>query len=355
MITHLDEVAAAQAYQHTRAFEPLSDGQMAAILARGRQLYHWFKAHPRIHNSIGITVIASLLAADYFVLAVLPRYFAAPGRPLEGAGLLAASLTAGSAHSFILYSLSVYSLHEAASHHLVFVGRGPLARFGHWVSVNLSRLAAADPDLYSASHMAHHAKFGTAEDAEFLNFVLPRRFFMALLPLAAIVNFSDFIAHRALTYTRGRLISAAVAAIFNLGLATLCYIRYGAPFTLLTMFVFTPHVGFSLDRLRQFTEHNLMPLENRNGARSFGLGFWGLVIGGGPWGQPCHWEHHLVPSLPWYQQLILHRHVRSVLTARQRRQFLIAPIVGFPLLWCHIVTELYLFRRHAAAGPAGGR
>ncbi len=54
-----------------------------------------------------------------------------------------------------------------------------------------------------------------------------------------------------------------------------------------------------------------MPLDNANGSRSFGLGFWGLLVGGGPWGSPCHWEHHLVPSLPWYQQLILHRHVVS--------------------------------------------
>ena len=352
MITHLDEVAAAQAYQQAHAFEPISDEQMASILVRGRRLFQWFKAHPWIHNTINGSVIAILLATDYFVLAELPRYFMTEGQPLDGLRLFAASMAAGGTHSFLLYSLGSLSLHEAASHRIVFVGRGRLARLGHWVSVNLSRLGAADPDLYSASHMAHHAKFGTADDAEFLNFVVPRRFFMTLLPLAAFVNFSDFIAHRALTYTRGRIISATVAAVFNLGLAALCYSRYGGPFTLLTMFVFTPHVGFCLDRLRQFTEHNLMPLENRNGARSLGTGFWGMLVGGGPWGQPCHWEHHLVPSLPWYQQLILHRHVKSVLSPRQRQQFLIAPVFGFPRLWWHIVTELYLFRRHVAAGPA---
>jgi fatty acid desaturase len=98
----------------------------------------------------------------------------------------------------------------------------------------------------------------------------------------------------------------------------LTYPKYGLAFVLLTMLVFVPHVGFLLDRLRQFTEHNLMPLDNRNGARSFGTGFWGLLVGGGPWGQPCHWEHHLVPSLPWYQQILLHQHVRRILTPRQR-------------------------------------
>jgi fatty acid desaturase len=111
-------------------------------------------------------------------------------------------------------------------------------------------------------------------------------------------------------------------------------------FTLLTMFVFLPHVGFYLDRVRQFTEHNLMPLDNQNGSRSFGTGFWGLLVGGGPWGSPCHWEHHLVPSLPWYQQLALHRFVVRQLTPRQRRQFLITPVIGFPRLWWRLIREL---------------
>jgi fatty acid desaturase len=31
-----------------------------------------------------------------------------------------------------------------------------------------------------------------------------------------------------------------------------------------------------------------------------------MLIGGGPWGSPSHWEHHLVASLPWYQQIRLH-------------------------------------------------
>jgi fatty acid desaturase len=148
------------------------------------------------------------------------------------------------------------------------------------------------------------------------------------------------------------MISAVVASTYLLGYSVLTYRRYGLAFVVLAMFVFLPHVGFGLDRLRQFTEHNLMPLENRNGARSFGVGFWGLLIGGGPWGQPCHWAHHLVPSLPWYQQIALHRHLVRFLTPRQREQFLIAPVIGFPRLWWRILRELNAFKSRPAAAPA---
>jgi hypothetical protein len=82
-----------------------------------------------------------------------------------------------------------------------------------------------------------------------------------------------------------------------------------------------------------------MPLDNWNGSRSFGFGFWGMLIGGGPWGTPCHWEHHLVASIPWYQQLMLHRFVVGLLTPRQRRQFLLQPVIGFPRLWWSLVRE----------------
>jgi fatty acid desaturase len=114
---------------------------------------------------------------------------------------------------------------------------------------------------------------------------------------------------------------------------------YGSQFTLLTLVFFSTHFGFYVDRLRHFTEHNLMPLENKNGARSFGLGFWGLLIGGGPWGQACHWMHHLVPGIPWYQQLMLHRYAVNLLTPRQREQFMLEPFFGFPKLFWRLWKE----------------
>ena len=348
MIFHSEELALARAYEQAHPFEGLTDEQMSAIMAKGRTLFHWFKQHPAIHNAINLTVLIVLFVADYFILLELPGVFLPPGETHSWGAILAAAAVSGSLHSYLLYSIGTLSLHEGAAHRIVFVGKGRLARLGHTIASNLSRLSGAEPDYYSARHMAHHSKFGTEHDEEFLNFVIPRRYFLTFLPLAAIVNFTDFVIHRPATYTRGRIVSAAFAWGYNVPYLFLVYRKYGLAVAALMLFVFLPHVGFYVDRLRQFTEHNLMPLDNKNGARSFGAGFWGLFVGGGPWGQPCHLAHHLVPSIPWYQQIVLHRFMVKILTPRQREQFMIKPVIGFPLLWWRLIRELSLFNRSAA-------
>jgi fatty acid desaturase len=201
--------------------------------------------------------------------------------------------------------------------------------------------------------MGHHSKFGTAHDPEFLNFVLPHRLWMSLLPFAAFINFTDFMAHRPPTYTRSRVMSGIVSLVYHGVYGWFMAVRFGPVVPLVTV-VLLLHFGFYLDRFRQFTEHNLMPLDNFMGARNLGVGFWGLLIGGGPWGQPCHLAHHMVPSVPWYQQILLHRYIKSLLTERQRDQFLVAPLVGFPMLLLRIVRDANGFARRSVQlpGPA---
>ncbi len=340
MQVHQEELAYARAYQATHPFERLTEEQLKAIRARGRELFSWFKAHPWLHNAINAGLLAGLLAADYWILRDLPARLLPDAAASAWPRLAVVAVVVGSLHSYLLYSLGIFSLHEGAAHNIVFVGTGVLARVGQLVGNNLARLAASEPVSYAATHMAHHAKFGTEDDAEFLNGVFVKRYLLTFLPLAAFVNISDFIVHRPLSFTPRRLLSAAMSTTYNGMYAWLSYQTFGGLFTAVTFLVCLPHVGFYLDRVRQFTEHNLMPLDNVNGSRSFGLGFWGLLVGGGPWGSPCHWEHHLVPSLPWYQQLLLHRHVVRLLTPTQRAQFLIAPVVGYPALWWRLMREL---------------
>lgn len=340
MHVHQEELAHARAYEASLAFESLTDDQLRSIRARGRDLFNWFKAHPFLHNAINVVALVTLLAADAAALLLLPRLWLTPGEPASVAAVLVAAAVAGSVHSYLQYSLGVFSMHEGAAHDIVFVGKGSLARTARAIANNLARISGGDPLAYATTHMAHHAKFGTEDDAEFLNSVFLRRYVLTFLPLAAFINISDFIVHRSMTYTRSRIVSAALSTLYQGAYAWVTYQWFGGVFVIVAFLVFTPHVGFYLDRLRQFTEHNLMPLDNANGSRSFGLGFWGMLVGGGPWGSPCHWEHHLVPSLPWYQQLMLHRHVVRILTPAQREQFLITPVVGFPLLWWRIVRHM---------------
>ena len=58
MKIHLEELGMARAYTQGHTFEDLSSEQVRLILNRGRELYKWFKAHPRTHAMINGLVIA---------------------------------------------------------------------------------------------------------------------------------------------------------------------------------------------------------------------------------------------------------------------------------------------------------
>ena len=349
MHIHLEEVRWAQVNERQLPFEPLSKDQVRSIMERGRELHRWYKSHHLTHGLISGLVLVFLLGGNYLALLKLPGVWLAEGSHNAAGPIVVAGLVCGLLHCWLMYSIGVFTMHEGAAHKNIFPPRGPLSRFGNFATYHLARITGGVPDFYSEKHMIHHAKFGTAEDAEFLNFVTPRRYWMTFLPFAVVINFSDFVLHRPANYTRSRWITLAVALTYHVPYMYLTYKLWGGWFTTLVLLLFT-QLGFYLDRLRQFTEHNLMPLDNLNGSRSFGFGFWGMLVGGGPWGTPCHWEHHLVASIPWYQQLILHRHVVSLLTPRQRKQFLITPVIGFPILWWRVLRESYSLMRTAPGG-----
>jgi hypothetical protein len=349
MKVHPDELDSARAYSRALGFEALTPEQLRLVIARGRTLYAWFKTHPRTHALINAAVIAAIFAADWWVLMRLSHLLLPSPTTASTLAVIGVAAIVGGVHSWLGYSFSIFSLHEGAAHNLIFPGTGAFSRAGQFLSTNMCRLASSEPYHYADCHMSHHAKFGTEHDSEFLNFIAPRRLWRILLPYGVFINFSDFVIHRPLTYTRGRLISGTVGALYNGLYGYLTYRSFGPLFTVVAFLIALPHVGFWTDRLRQFTEHNLMPLQNHSGARSFGIGFWGLLVGGGPWGQPCHLAHHLVPSLPWYQQMLLHRYLVSLLTPSQRAQFLVRPVVGYPLLVWGLIRDLNAFSRARAA------
>ena len=353
MKMHPGELAMAREYASSHDFQHLDGQQIRQVMVRGRELHQWFRSHPRLHAAISFSVIAGIFALDWVVWIGLVRRFLA-GFPGTWATVVAA-ICLGTAHSLHIYWLSIYSLHEGAAHNLIFPGKSRASGVARFLSTNMCRLAATDPEHYSKCHMAHHAKFGSEEDYEFLNFIFPRRFWLSLLPFACFFNYTDFFVHRPLRYTRSRMTSAIISALYNGLYLFVLYRLFGLLFVVIVGLL-TPHVGFYLDRMRQFTEHNLMPLKNNSGARSLGVGFWGLLIGGGPWGQPCHLAHHLVASVPWYQQIILHRHIVRLLTREQREQFLLKPVVGFPTLLWSVLRESERFSRANAMGvPIGDR
>ena len=349
MRSHADEVSLAQAYTRSMPFEGLGEEQRAFVRERGQELYRWFRNHQGAHRLISTGVIAFLFVSDFFILMRLPGALLGAGGDVTTGRLLLASLVTAVLHGWVLYSLTIYSLHEGVAHEMIFPPRGRVTRILGKVSNNLCRLSGADPVEYGRSHRDHHSRFGTIDDGEFVSFVHPRRFWRVLLPFAMFLNHSDFVAHRGLTYSRSRLASELLTVGAHGVAGYFMAQRFGVAFPILTLALLAPHVAFQLDRLRQFSEHNLMPVESKDGARSFGPGFWGLFVGGGPWGQPCHWIHHLIPSIPWYQQIMLHREVTAILSPRQRTQYLLTRGAGYPRLLWRLWTEPRAFARSRAS------
>jgi hypothetical protein len=328
MIFHPEEYEKAKDYWKERSFPGIRPEQYSAITEEGKDLLRFHLAHPALHHLISLSVFLLLFGLDAWALLYLGRLF-----PTD----LSRGLMIGLTHGVLMYQLAIYTLHEGAAHKLIVLRRGSLSRFFSMVVNNLNRVSLSETDYYARNHLSHHAHFTTSQDDEFLNFVSSPRLLAAFLPYASVFNFTDFKAHSDVKYTPSRMLAFFLTILYNGGFALLMHQYYSWTVIFISLALVFPNLAFWLDRLRQYTEHNLMPLNVLDGTRDLGTGFWGMLIGGGPWGQPCHWSHHLYPGLPWYNQLRLHFFVKKVLIPEQRREFLLKPVIGYPLKLLQII------------------
>lgn len=328
--------AAAYQAEALRDFPSLTREQLERIRQKSRDYQVWFRAHPFLHNTVTAVLLTALVAADVLSLVALPAWL-----PLDlgtGRGAVLAGLVAGVLHGFLVNSIVTLSVHEGAAHNLLIQGSGSGARLLRLLANNLCRLFAADPRYYTDAHFEHHRALGTLEDGSFTHFVRARRLLGALAPLAPVLSVSDYFPWRPQEHTRSRNLSAVLTTLYMTTLGVLAWWRFGTVFMLVALLLVGTWVSYALDRVRESVEHLFMPLDRNDGTRELGLGFWGLLLGGGPWGQPCHLSHHLAPALPWYQQLGLHFFLRRLLTPEQRRHFFLRPFVGVPLLLWGLAT-----------------
>ncbi|MCY0997029.1 fatty acid desaturase [Myxococcus sp. MISCRS1] len=329
-------LAAAHARLASGDFPALTDAQLEAIRGRARDSLVWFRAHPVLHDTVNVLLLLALFAADLLSLTALP--FVLPGALSTAGGIVLAGVVAGVVHGFLVCGIVTLSVHEGAAHDLLIVGRGRVGRGLRVLANNACRLFLADPVHYAEAHASHHRSLGTADDGSFTHHVRLRRLLVSLLPLAPMLSHSDYFPWRPQEHTRSRRLSVLLTNGY-LGLcAALATWLHGWLFTGVALFLVGSWLSFVLDRVRESTEHLFMPLDRANGTRELGLGLWGLLLGGGPWGQPCHLSHHLAPALPWYQQLRLHFFLRRVLTPEQRRHFFLRPVIGLPVLLWRLAT-----------------
>lgn len=330
-------------YQQTHPAPCLTDAQVRQIRETGRQLVRWSQNHPWLHNSLNLTILVGLFVADLAVLTAAPGVLL--GTSPSMLHWLWTLVVVGGVHGFISYSIIIFSMHEGAAHDRIILRTGWLTRALNVLVNNLCRVCYADPVYYRSQHTHHHADFGTPQDGAFTNFVWPRRFLISLLPLAGALDFNDYRIHQDTKLSLSRVWSFVIGTAYIIAVSLIMVRTTGILFPVLVFVLVAPWVAFLLDRLRETTEHNLMALDTENGARNLGLGFWGLLVGGGPWGQPCHLSHHLIPALPWYQQCRLHWKLRAMMSPQQRRYFCITPVIGFPRLLIHVLRVNFQYAR----------
>jgi hypothetical protein len=310
-------------------FEFLKDDQVKALRKKAKDWYALSRRHTYRHNALNIILILSLLALDY--LAFRFQYFENAWANIFVTFIM---------HSYIAYSATIFTMHEGAGHRMLILGKSKIATFTATLANNVGRLFYNDPGFYGPIHIHHHKDFGTDKDAAFTNYVLTNRIVKCFLPLAGILPFCDYKIHGDTKFNKSQLLSNFIGIIYTIWLCRPFIQEHGRVFFII-FFLTCGWLSFTLDRMRETTEHHLMPVDEMNGARSFGLGFWGLTIGGGPWGQPSHLAHHVHPSLPWYWQCKLHFEFKRIFTEKQKEQFLFDKLMDYPKL----VKEIYHGRK----------
>lgn len=348
LIRHIEDQdwQAANLVSDKSLFNPFTKDQLKVIREHAIQLNQWKKANWKWHNFINITVLLGILFSDAIIL-----FYWGP-LLTEKINLVFSILVCGVLHSFLAYSLVNFSLHEGAAHGAIITVKGPLTKFLSVLANNSCRLYFADPQFYEVNHQLHHQKFATREDGAFSNFVGSRRILKSLLPFAMLLNMTDYKIHSGMKWSKSRFLSAGIGGIYFIVYFILALRRVNLAYAIMTLGLLGTWIGFVLDRFRESSEHCLMPLNTFNGSRSLGVGFWAMLIGGGPWGQPCHLSHHLAPQLTWYHQVQLHHVLLEVMTEDQKKFFIMEEkYSSFPQFWGHVIKEIRTIETQISAAP----
>ena len=260
-----------------------------------------------LHLFLQLIPLLSLFSLWFLTLNFLPAFFT---NTVIQVSLVALCL------GFIGYSFVIYTLHEGAGHGLFRTY--PKLKL---IAFNLPRLKMADPQYYQNCHQKHHKHLGKEEDCAFTNFISLNRFLRSVVPGAGIFFPNDYNIHQNPVRTKSRTITEITGLIVILIELKLLQSHFSLINSLLIVCLLAPWFGMVFDRIRETTEHRFMPAHNLYGTKELGIGIFAQVIGGGPWGQPCHFSHHLAPDLTWYQQVMLHLSLRKIMNKKQKDFF----------------------------------
>lgn len=290
-------------------YPEFSEQQNDLLMAKIIDIRNYAKENPKLHIFMQALPYIVLSVAWLFTILILPQL-------LTNKVLLIAVL--GSLHSFIGYQWVVYGMHEGAGHGLFRNRKSKVQRILNWLAFHSCRLFMADPEFYKKAHITHHRYVGTLQDQAQTNYVHNKRVIISLLPGAGILFPNDYRIHKGDENTASLAISGLIGALRLAGEVYLLspYLKWY--WALFALALIGPWVGLGLDRIRESIEHHLMPAHNVYGSRELGVAPMALFISGGPWGQPCHFCHHLAQDINWYQQIWLHFEVKKIMNTKQK-------------------------------------
>lgn len=337
LIRRIDEKDWLAAKQVTQSisFQSFTKEQLTYLRCEAQTMNQWKKSHWKTHNLINTLVLLGILISDAVIVLSWGPWLA------QQVNIFVAIALCGLIHSFLAYSLVNFSLHEGAAHDAIITVKGPISKLLAIMANNSCRLFFADPIFYETNHQLHHQKFASKEDGAFSNFVGSRRILKSLIPFAMLFNLTDYKIHSGMKWTKSRFTSAVIGGSYFLIYFVLAVRQVNFIYALMTLGFLGTWIGFVLDRFRESSEHCLMPLNTLNGSRSLGVGFWAMLVGGGPWGQPCHLSHHLAPQLTWYHQIQLHYILLNIMTKQQKEFFVMEEgFSSFPQFWKNIMKQI---------------
>jgi fatty acid desaturase len=299
-----------QAYQNYRAFlaQPgsvptLPPHALARAREFGARIQNWREAHPVWDMLLSmLPVILSVIAL------ALMKSEVAGNHELP---VWVRVVLCGIGYGLVGYPLASYGNHDCAAHSASVIARGPLSSWVQRALGNLGRLFYADPAHFRELHLAHHRELATPQDGTFTHWVDNRRILRSLIPGAGVFFENDYQVHAAWKWSRSKAVSTLGGLLTVLGLTWFFASDLGVIPAWLAFGVMGTWMILCLDRLRESVEHQLMPPDRFSGTREIGGSCLGWILGGGPWGQNYHLSHHLIPSLPWYGQMLVSRRLRN--------------------------------------------
>jgi fatty acid desaturase len=323
-----EELSILQGYQKLNPDYPqLDQAQNEELRLSLNKIRGWSRQHQTIHFWSQLLPYLVLIGAWAILLLVLPKL-------ITNQVYYFVILFVG--HGIIGYQWVIYGMHEGAGHGLFKRKKNLLYKTLNFLSYHSCRLFFADAGFYNKAHPFHHRYVGTDKDAAMTNFMMSKRVVRSMLPGAGIFFPNDYRIHKGDENSPSLALSGLVGISF---LALEVYLLKDVlPIwaILLALLVLGPWIGLTLDRIRESIEHHLMPVDRLYGSRELGLSPLNLFIAGGPWGQPCHFCHHVAQDLTWYQQIWLHFELKKIMNDEQAKFYGFKDTSLIPLIIEHI-------------------